>query len=377
MVSPKVEKFLALENPETPFLVVDLDVVSKKFTQFKMAFSQTEIFYAVKANPATAILRKLVALGSCFDAASLSEINRCLEAGAEPRHISYGNTIKKLEDIASAYSQGIRLFAFDSEGDLKKLEVAAPGAKVFCRIQVPNMGALWPLSEKFGCSVEMAGDLLTKAEQLGLEAYGVSFHVGSQQTLVEQWELAIARVALIFRKLLENGIQLKAINLGGGFPVHYRKEVPEVEQLAALIQKMITKQFRDQLPTVMVEPGRYIIAEAGLVRSKIVLVATKSRGAKERWVYLDVGTYGGLAETMDEAIQYPIRALSHGTQEGPVIIAGPSCDGADILYRKTKYQLPMTLKSGDYIDVLCAGAYTASYASVGFNGFSPLREYYL
>ena len=150
-----------------------------------------------------------------------------------------------------------------------------------------------------------------------------------------------------------------------------------MEQLAALIQKMIAKQFRDQLPTVMVEPGRYIIAEAGLVRSKIVLVATKSRGAKERWVYLDVGTYGGLAETMDEAIQYPIRALSHGTQEGPVIIAGPSCDGADILYRKTKYQLPMTLKSGDYIDVLCAGAYTASYASVGFNGFSPMREYYL
>ena len=377
VVSPKIEKFLALENPQTPCLVVDLDVVSQKFIRFKTAFSQTEIFYAVKANPASAILRKLVNLGSRFDAASLGEINRCLEAGAEPKHISYGNTIKKFEDIASAHSQGVRLFAFDSEGDLKKLAIAAPGAKVVCRIQVPNAGALWPLSEKFGCSVAMAGELLTKAKQSGLQAYGVSFHVGSQQTCTDQWELAIARAALIFRNLLETGIQLKAINLGGGFPVRYQNEVPEVEQLSALIQKMITKHFRHQLPTVMVEPGRYIIAEAGLLRSEVVLVSKKSHRVEERWIYLDVGKFGGLAETMGEAIQYPIRALSDGTQKGPVIIAGPSCDGADILYRKTKYQLPMSLKSGDYIDVLCAGAYTASYSSVGFNGFSPLREYYL
>ena len=377
MVTHKIENFLTVENPGTPCLIVDLDVVSERYTRFKAAFPRAEIYYAVKANPALPILQKLVALGARFDAASLGEVNRCLEAGAAPEQISYGNTIKKQEDIATAYSRGIRLFAFDSEGDLEKLVVSASGSKVICRILVSNKGAVWPLSDKFGCSIEMACELLAKAKQSGLEAYGVSFHVGSQQAFANQWDLAVARVALIFRNLLECGIQLKAVNLGGGFPVRYRKDVPGVEELARSIQESIIRHFGSQLPTVMLEPGRYITAEAGLLRSEVVLVSKKSHGAKDRWVYLDVGKFGGLTETTEEAVQYPLRTLSDSTENGPVVIAGPSCDGADVLYQKTGYQLPMTLKSGDYVDVLCAGAYTSSYASVDFNGISPLREYYL
>ena len=335
------------------------------------------IYYAVKANPASPILKKLVTLGSRFDAASLLEVERCLAAGVLPCHISYGNTIKKLDDIAAAHDLGVRLFAFDSEHDLQKINIAAPGSKVFCRILTTNTGADWPLFDKFGCSPEMAIDLLIDAEKMGLEPQGLSFHVGSQQTNAMAWSKALKCAALLFNKLRQHGINLDLLNLGGGFPISYRKDVLKIEDLASSIQEDITQFFGNRLPTIMFEPGRYIIAEAGLLRSEVVLVSSKSYEAKRRWIYLDVGRYGGLAETMDEAIQYPLRTLKDDTEKGPVIIAGPSCDGADVLYRNAGYELPLTLKAGDFVDILCTGAYTASYASMDFNGFAPLQEYYL
>ena len=240
-----------------------------------------------------------------------------------------------------------------------------------------NTGAAWPFSDKFGCSPDMAIDLLIDAEKMGLEPHGVSFHVGSQQTNAREWGKALKCIALLFNKLRKHGINLDLLNLGGGFPISYRKDVLAIEVLASSIQEYIAQYFSDRLPTIMFEPGRYIIAEAGLLRSEVVLVSTKSYGAKRRWIYLDVGTYGGLAETMNEAIQYPLRTLSDDSEKGPVIIAGPSCDGADVLYRNAGYELPLTLKAGDFVDILCTGAYTASYASIDFNGFAPLQEYYL
>ncbi len=377
LVTTKVEKFLVSGCPNTPCLVVDLDVVSMNYKRFKEAFPGSMIYYAVKANPAPPILKKLAALGSRFDAASLLEVERCLAVGVVSQHISYGNTIKKVDDIAATYDLGVRLFAFDSEHDLQKINIAAPGSKVFCRIMTKNTGAAWPFSDKFGCSPDMAIDLLIDAEKMGLEPHGVSFHVGSQQTNAREWGKALKCIALLFNKLRKHGINLDLLNLGGGFPISYRKDVLAIEVLASSIQEYIAQYFSDRLPTIMFEPGRYIIAEAGLLRSEVVLVSTKSYGAKRRWIYLDVGTYGGLAETMNEAIQYPLRTLRDGSEKGPVIIAGPSCDGADVLYRNAGYELPLTLKAGDFVDILCTGAYTASYASIDFNGFAPLQEYYL
>ena len=335
------------------------------------------IYYAVKANPAPPILKKLAALGSRFDVASLLEVERCLEAGVVPQHISYGNTIKKLDDIAAAYDLGVRLFAFDSEHDLQNINIAAPGSKVFCRIMTTNTGAAWPFYDKFGCSPDMAIDLLIDAKKMGLEPHGLSFHVGSQQTNAREWGKALRCIALLFNKLKINGINLDLLNLGGGFPISYRKDVLEIEVLASSSHEYIAQYYSDRMHTIMFEPGRYIIAEAGLLRSEVVLVSSKSYGAKRRWIYLDVGTYGGLAETMNEAIQYPLRTLRDDSEKGPVIIAGPSCDGADVLYRNSGYELHLTLKAGDFVDILCTGAYTASYASIDFNGFAPLQEYYL
>ncbi len=376
-MTPKIDQFLAERQPETPCLVVDLDVISANFSAVRSALPQAEIHYAVKANPASPVLRRLVELGSNFDAASLSEIERCLAAGADPPRIAFGNTAKKMGDIAGAHSRGVRLFAFDSKPELEKLAVAAPGSEVFCRMLVTNEGAAWPLSNKFGCSAEMAVDLMIKARDAGLVARGISFHVGSQQTELGSWQAAIGEVARIFTTLAEKGISLDLVNLGGGFPIRYRDDVPELTRVTEAIRTELARAFGNRPPAQMIEPGRILTANAGLVRSEVVLVSTKGYGEQVRWVYLDVGKFGGLAETMDEAIQYALRTENPDTETGPVVLAGPTCDGADILYEHADYRLPMDLKAGDKIDILDAGAYTASYSSVGFNGFPPLREYYL
>ena len=345
--------------------------------KIKSAFSGSKIYYAVKANSAVPILSKLVKLGSGFDAASLSEIEKCLAAGAEPRSISFGNPIKKLSDIEKAYDLGVRLFAFDSEGELQKLKVVAPEAKVFCRVITNNAGSSWPIDDKFGCSSDMATNLLIDAIKYGLDAYGLSFHVGSQQTNFRQWDKALKRIANIYTRLQKHGIRLKRLNLGGGFPIRYRKDTPEICDLAASIKLFLKREFGSVIPGIMLEPGRFIIGNAGLIRSEVVLVSKKSYNAEKRWVYLDIGRFGGLAETMNEAIQYPLRTSNDNKKNGPVVIAGPSCDGVDVLYRNARYELPLTLEAGDYVDILYAGAYTASYATKEFNGFLPLQEHYI
>jgi len=108
-----------------------------------------------------------------------------------------------------------------------------------------------------------------------------------------------------------------------------------------------------------------------------VLISRKSESDERRWVYLDIGKFGGLVEVMDESIQYRIRTPYNGGATGPVVIAGPTCDEVDVLYDAAGYELPLDLRVGDKVEILSAGAYTASYCSVGFNGFPPLKQYYI
>ncbi len=376
-MTPKIERFLAEQRPPTPCLVVDLDAVAGAFDALRRALPEADVHYAVKANPAPEILRILAARGSGFDAASPDEIDRCLATGAPADRISYGNTIKKEADIRHAFERGVRRFAFDSSGELEKLARAAPGARVYCRILTPNDGARWPLAGKFGCSPEMARDLLREAHGRGLEVFGVAFHVGSQQTDPDRWRDAIASAAALMSDLRAAGVEAGSVNLGGGFPVPYRDPVPAFSIFAEAIMEAMRRHFGDRLPHMAVEPGRCIAAEAGVLESEVVLVSAKRYGDQVRWVYLDVGRFSGLAETADEAITYPIRTPRDGSRQGPVIIAGPTCDGADVLYENAGYALPLALEAGDRVRLLNTGAYTTTYASVGFNGLAPLTAYYV
>ncbi|TPG59130.1 type III PLP-dependent enzyme [Roseomonas nepalensis] len=376
-MTPKIAQYLADVQPATPCLVLDVDRVEVNYRRLQAALPLARIYYAVKANPAAAILERLAGLGSCFDAASYEEVSAALEAGAAPEAVSYGNTVKKESAIRAAYARGVRMFAFDSEGELEKLARAAPGSRVYCRILVGNDGAEWPLSRKFGCEVEMARELMIRAGELGLDPFGLSFHVGSQQVHTAAYAAAIAKVAMLFTDLREAGVKVRMVNLGGGYPVRYRSEVPEIDDFGASIMSAMAEHFGNALPDIVVEPGRFIAADAAVVLAEVVLVSRKSKDDPVRWVYLDIGRFGGLAETEGEAIKYAFRTPRDGGEDGPVTIAGPTCDSTDTLYEKSNYRLPSGLEPGDRIEILSAGAYVTTYASQGFNGFAPLAEHYI
>ena len=376
-MTPKIARFLAQHQPATPCMVLDVDRVEANFRALRDALPLARIYYAVKANPAAQVLERLVGLSSHFDAASIEEVNACLQSGAKPEAISFGNTIKKVSAIRRAHEAGVTMFAFDSREELEKLAKHAPGARVYCRILVENEGADWPLSRKFGTTVESARELMLEAGDLGLDPYGLSFHVGSQQTTTRAYEVAIGKVAMLFTDLTEAGVNLRMLNLGGGFPTRYRDDVPEIDQFGNAIMTAMVEHFGNNLPDMVIEPGRFVVGDAGVVQAEVVLVTQRDRHDPVRWVYLDIGRFGGLAETEGEAIKYLITTPHDGSAMGPVAIAGPTCDGADIMYEKSNYRLPLALTSGDKIELLSTGANVTTYCSTRFNGFAPLAEHYL
>ncbi len=376
MVTDRIKDFLRTTRSDEPFVVVDLDVVRDNYNRLARALPESRVYYAVKANPAPEILALLAKLGSSFDAASVTEVDMVLAAGASPDRISFGNTIKKERDIARAYQLGVRMFAVDCPEEVEKIARVAPSSRVFCRILTDGAGAEWPLSRKFGCVPEMAANVLRHAHDLGLEAHGVSFHVGSQQPDTGAWDRALEDASTIFRSLADQGIHLKMVNLGGGFPTRYLKDVPTSQDYGKAIFGALRRHFGNRLPETIIEPGRGLVGDAGVIRAEVVLVSRKSEEPDaDRWVYLDIGKFGGLAETMDEAIRYPIRTPHDGERTTPCVIAGPTCDSADVLYEKTPYDLPVSLTIGDEILIEATGAYTTTYASNGFNGFAPLKSY--
>jgi ornithine decarboxylase len=374
-ITPKMREFLANRQDDGPCVVVDLDIVQQNYLGFAAAMPHTRIFYAVKANPAPEILELLARLGSNFDCASVGEIEMALAAGATADRISYGNTIKKEKDVQRAFQRGITLFAVDCEAEVEKIARVAPGSRVFCRILCDGEGAEWPLSKKFGCDPAMAPRVLAHADALGLVAYGLSFHVGSQQRDTGMWDRALGQAAGVFAELAARGIALKMVNLGGGFPTRYLKDVPAVEAYGQAIFGALVKHFGDDLPETIIEPGRGMVGNAGIIETEVVLISKKSDEDALRWVYLDIGKFHGLAETMDEAIRYPIRTLRDGDAMAPVVLAGPTCDSVDVMYEKNPYPLPVTLEIGDRILIEGTGAYTTTYSTVAFNGFAPLRSY--
>jgi ornithine decarboxylase len=214
------------------------------------------------------------------------------------------------------------------------------------------------------------------AADLGLEPYGISFHVGSQQREISAWDAAIAKVYDLFDWMEGEKIHLKAMNMGGGFPADYLVKSNPLSVYAEEINRYIGSYFGNSAPEIYLEPGRGLVGEAGVLISEVVSISKKSKTDLKRWVYTDVGIFNGLMETIDESIKYPVYTEKKG-ETGDVILAGPTCDSLDIIYEHFKYQLPLSLEIGDRIYWLSTGAYTASYSSIEFNGFPPLKTYYL
>jgi ornithine decarboxylase len=401
------------KDKNTPLLLVDLDIIGDKYDDLKRMLPQAKIYYAVKANPMDEVVTLLANRGSNFDIATRYELDQLLRLGISPDRMSFGNTIKKENDIKYAYERGIRLYATDSQNDLRKIARSAPGSNVFFRLKVVDISSEWSLSRKFGTDKDTIMQLIREAKKLGVVPLGLSFHVGSQKTMANAWSDAIYKSHQIFKEAETEGIKLKMLNLGGGLPANYYHAEQDgddykmvlkpykVEHYMESIKSSLSEIFGKEIPEIFMEPGRSLTGDAGVIVSEIVLISKKKElkrkevismdidgrrrimpsspnfGFEEqKWVYFDIGKFGGLIETLDESINYPVYVEREGEPER-VVLAGPTCDSVDILYEKHPYYLPKDVKEGDRVYIFSTGAYTQSYSSICFNGIPPLRAFVL
>jgi len=345
----------------TPFLEIDLDRVRRNYHGIKKVFGErVEIFYAVKANRDSRILKALHEEGSGIDVASMTEIKLGIEAGFDPKDMAFSNPIKAPREIEMAYNLGVRLFGADSDEEIRKLGKFAPGSDVYARIDVPNKGSVWPLSGKFGVEKHEAKHLLVEAKRAGLNPVGVTFHVGSQCLNPENWATAIDFSREVFDACRDEGITLSILNLGGGLPaMESMTNPPSVEEIGKGIMARIDAHF-DPSVRILIEPGRNLVATAGTLTASVIGEAVR-RG--EHWLYLDLGVYNGLME-IHEKFPYEVQT-DHGDREKRAyVLAGPTCDSVDVIFHDIT--LPR-LTIGDKVHFMNAGAYTTGYDR--YNGF--------
>lgn len=352
------------EQHATPHLLIDLQEIARKYAALKETLHRkTEVFYSVKANNHPDVIAELARLGSGFDVASWKEVKTVLQAGVSADKIAFSNPIKKKEEIEQAHAAGVSLFAFDSDAEVRKLAESAPGSQVYVRLVVSNEGSLWPLTNKFGVDYIEASRLIQLAAELGLKPVGATFHVGSQCLNPVNWGAALRVAAEVFRHSAKNGIQLSMINMGGGLPaMDSASNCPEIAEIKQVIDSEMHR-FGENV-RVLIEPGRHLVATSGTLVATVIGEA--DRGGK-KWLYLDTGVYNGLMEIF-EGFPYEIRTDRPTAPPRQYVIAGPTCDSVDVVYKKI--MLP-EVKTGDRLYFMNAGAYTISYD--GYNGF-PFPE---
>jgi len=352
-----IENVLGAEG--TPALVIGKRLIKEKYQEFCHQFAGAKIYYALKANPHPGIVELLHELGCGFEISSQGELELLLRLGISPQKIISSNPVKDQVFINSAYSKGINLFAFDSESEIEKLSRFAPGSKVYVRLSVSNEGSEWPLSKKFGVETEEAAELLVQAKEKGLQPYGIAFHVGSQCAKATTWASAIEKSKAVWELARSKGIELHLLNIGGGFPIKYIKPVPSLAEIAQVIRDSVTKAFPENIELVLA-PGRALVGEAGTLVATVIAKAVRDG---EKWLYLDVGVFNGLMETVG-GIKYPMLTKK-GSKTSKWVLAGPSCDSFDVI--SIEAELP-ELEVGDKVYIKSAGAYTTAYASQ-FDGF--------
>jgi len=363
---PQQVKRLA-EKHRTPFLVLDRKAVTRTCRLFQESLPDTGIFYAVKANAHRRIIDLLKDLSCGFEISSENELALVLGSGVSPEKIISSNPLKSPAFIQAARQAGVTCFAFDSPEEITKIARFAPGSKVYVRLSVSNEDSQWPLSRKFGVETEVAARLLIEAGGKGLNPWGITFHVGSQCLSQKAWIDAIRKSRLVWRLVEDGGINLRMLNIGGGFPVDHGQPVPSVTEISRVIRESIRKEFPEGIELIA-EPGRGLIGEAGILVSSVI---AKAKRDGENWLYLDVGVFNGLMESLG-GIEYSFQADRKGPRKSWVV-AGPSCDSMDTI--SGRISLP-EVKTGDKIYISPAGAYTTAYAS-RFNGITLPKTYFI
>jgi ornithine decarboxylase len=359
-----------LDRPDfkTPCLVVDADKVKSNLSRIGRGIRNCRVFYAVKANPSMEVVGLIEKLGAGFEISSDGELEVLRRLGVSPDRIICSNPIKRPTFIETAARYGIDRFSFDSRDEITKMAKSAPGSSVYVRLTIPNEGSEWPLSKKFGVEIETALPLLVEAAENGLNPVGITFHVGSQCTNLYSWNIALDKARLLWDEAAKLGIKnLSLLNMGGGYPVKYTRDVPDIDTIDRHIDALIRERF-DENVEVHIEPGRAVIGDAGIIVTAVTGKAV--RQGRQQWLYIDVGVFNGLMESVG-GIRYTYVLENHGHpgHKKTWVLAGPSCDSFDVIDQNVSLHEP---EIGDYILVLTGGAYTVSYASE-FNG-CPMPE---
>ncbi|SDU20734.1 type III PLP-dependent enzyme [Nitrosomonas ureae] len=348
---------------QRPFLLVDSDIVRHKSRRFITAMPRVHPHYAVKANPDERVLNTLIDEGVGFEIASIAELDLLLKLGVPAAEIFYSNPMKSRAYIEYAAAKGVEWYVLDSIEELRKIVSVRPDAKMYLRIDTPNIGSDWPLAGKFGTHLADINEIIHEAVRLKADLAGVTFHVGSQCRNPQNWRVGIERAKKVFAEMRCVGLNPRLLNVGGGYPVRHVKPIPSIEIIAEVINEAIA-----DLPEsirIMAEPGRYLVSDSAYFVCRVVGTATRNG---KRWMYWDAGMFGGVIE-MTEGLRYEILTDRKGNNI-PWSIAGPTCDSVDILMHEL--MLPNNIQEGDFIYIPNAGAYTTAYAS-NFNGF-PLPD---
>ncbi|MBX2856458.1 MAG: type III PLP-dependent enzyme [Rhodobacteraceae bacterium] len=375
MITTESREYFESHQYTSPRLFTSLRRVEENYRTIASALKHATCFYAVKANPHPEILKRLNAIGAYFDVASRGEIEQCLAAGVPATRLSFGSTIKTPDAIAFAYQVGVPLFVFDCLEEARKIAEYAPGAAALCRIDLASQAAKWPLTAKFGCAPDDLLEQLPYLRRLNLTLEGVSFHLGSQLEDVGEWPWALAEAKRIVTRLRTEGIEAPRLNVGGGFPAPYASFTGGLERYCQLVAGALEDAFHDTPVTLMCEPGRAVVADAGVIEARVALKSDRRTHNGAHWLYLDIGVFNGLFEAYSEGIQFRFASdRPSGDPLSPFVISGPTCDSVDVLFEKKPVDLPAGLETGDRIFILDAGAYTTSYATIGFNGFPPLEQ---
>lgn len=358
---------MVLKKHRSPLMLIRRCILEKQYKRFRKYLPEVTPYYAIKANPHPGIIKSFVELDSSFDVASANEMKTVLRLGASPSKIIFANAIKSTEDIEIACRRRVRLMTFDNEPELYKLAKYFPRARVLVRIKVANKGSQVELSLKFGADPEQSIFLLRKAKALGLVPVGVSFHVGSQSTNVENYIQALEISANIFKEAKENGLRLKIMDIGGGFPIqHFDNEIGiNFERMAGQIRKQIKTLF-DRNVKFIAEPGRFLVGPAGVLVTQVIGRTFRNN---KNYYYLNDGIYADFSGMVFDHCKYEFKTLRRGPKYLSAI-AGPTCDSFDTL--STNEEIA-ELYVGDVVYVKNIGAYSCASAVPNFNGFPPAK----
>jgi len=359
----KALKYLDRKNIETPFLLIDREKVKEKASLIGQNIRNSTVFYAVKANPDIEVIKLADQLGMGFEIASEGELKLHSSIGVKPERIISSNPVKTFKFLKIAASYGVDYFAYDSEDEANKMAKLLPGCKVYVRLSVPNEGSEWPLSKKFGVEVNRAAELLLYARGKGLNPVGVTFHVGSQCTNVYNWNSALDKARALWDIAERKGMKLEVLNIGGGYPIKYTKNVVDVDAIEKNVDRLIREKFPRDI-RIFIEPGRAVVGDAGIFVTSVI---GKAGRGDDNWLYIDVGVFNGLMESVGGIkYSYIVETPRETRTKKKWTLAGPSCDSFDVIDKNINLPEP---EIGKLMLILSGGAYTISYASE-FNGFS-------